>query len=84
MHQEFKKKPVTLLVALPAPAGTTLLRTYHRLHSSLYIKPRIRAPGLFYYYYLPLKMGPTSCPEMLVSDYHCSLRNNSEELEYET
>ena len=56
-----KRKPVTLLGAVPAPAGTTLQRTYHRPHSSLYNKPRTRAPGLFYC--LTLKMGPTGCPE---------------------
>ena len=27
----------------------------------------------------PLKMGPTSCPEVSVSNYHYSLRNSTEE-----
>ena len=48
MDQESKKKAGNSVRALPAPAGTTLLRTYHRLHFSLYNKPRTRAAGLFF------------------------------------
>jgi hypothetical protein len=33
----------------------------------------------FFFNSWPLKMGPTSCPETSVRNYHCSFRNNPEQ-----
>jgi hypothetical protein len=55
-------------------AGTTLLRTYHRPHSSLY-KTRTRLHN-FLLESWPLTIRPIGCPETSVRNYHYLLRDN--------
>jgi len=69
--------PSFLLPSSILLADTTLLRTYHRPHSSLY-KPHIRVP-CFLLDSWTLTMGPISCPETSVRNYHYSPRDNTGE-----
>jgi hypothetical protein len=56
----------TQRVVVISNCGTTF-----RLHT--------QSSRFFYFYSWTLKMGSIGCPEMSVINYHCSLRNNSEE-----
>jgi len=69
---------LSLLPSASTPlAGTTLLRTYHRPHSSLH-KSLTRVNDLFFIF-VTLKIRPIVCPETSVINYHYSLDNNPEE-----
>jgi hypothetical protein len=87
MCQDFFPHKTSLFqVALTTPfhplpptiyAGTTLLRTYHWPHSSLYNFQSLTASFLFWI--LDLKVGPIGCPETSVRNYHYKLHSSQGE-----
>jgi len=71
------KKQVNLKTAFFRVITQRVVVISHRRFGTTY-RSHLQGSRIFFYF-LPFKMLPTSCPETSVKNYHHSLRNNSEE-----